>query len=210
MRRNVTGASPRKISAEARKKSILETTISFISEFGFWGFTIRDVAQAEGITEAGLIYYFKTKERLLLSALEYADHINQIAIAEYLGVDGVSGDINDGIAYHCDYGLKRISTATAETNAGRIELVSLYTVMQGEALSADHPAHQYFQLRENNVLKEYTFAAARDHVADPHRTAVQVLGAMDGLQLRWLAAPQRIDYVAEWKALIDLLIPDAD
>lgn len=55
MRRRTETTTKKRMSAEDRRKSILETTISFISQFGFWGFTIRDVAQAQNITEAGLL-----------------------------------------------------------------------------------------------------------------------------------------------------------
>lgn len=208
MRRR-TEAKPRKrMNAEERKKGILETTISFISQFGFWGFTIRDVAQAQHITEAGLLYYYRTKEQLLEETLKYTDRINQIAIAEHLGVEGVTGEVlQDGIAYHCDLGLKAITTGTVETNAGRPEMVRLYTLLESEALSKDHPVHEYFEQREDNLLKEYAVAAARDGVDDPERTALQVLSAMEGLQLRWLNGARNVDFVNEWKALVDLLIP---
>ena len=82
MRRRTESKTKKRMSAEDRKKAILETTVSFISQFGFWGFTIRDVAQAQNITEAGLLYYFKSKEQLLEATLKYADRTNQIAIAE--------------------------------------------------------------------------------------------------------------------------------
>lgn len=208
MRRHIESKTKKRMSAEDRKKAILETTVSFISQFGFWGFTIRDVAQAQNITEAGLLYYFKSKEQLLEETLKYADRTNQIAIAEHLGVEGVTGEVlQDGIAYHCDLGLKAISTGTVETNAGRPEMVRLYTLLESEALSKDHPVHEYFEQREINLLKEYAFAAKRDDVAYPERTALQVLSAMEGLQLRWLNGSQDVDFVGEWKALIDLLIP---
>ena len=169
MRRYTESKTKKRMSAEDRKEAILETTVSFISQFGFWGFTIRDVAQAEGF--------------------------------------GRGGGCGDGIAYHCDLGLKAISTGTVETNAGRPEMVRLYTLLESEALSKDHPVHEYFEQREINLLKEYTFAAKRDGVADPERTALQVLSAMEGLQLRWLNGSHDIDFVGEWKALIGLLIP---
>lgn len=207
MRRRTAVTSPKRMNAEDRRRHILKTTVSCISQFGFWGFTIRDVADAEHITEAGLLYYFSGKEELLVEALKYADHINQIAIAEHLGVTGVTGDVlADGIAYHCDHGLKTILQATVETNANRPELVRLYTVLEGEALSEDHPAHDYFVTREDNLLKEYTVAAERDHVADPARTALQALSAMEGLQLRWLNDAREVDFVGEWQALADLII----
>ncbi len=208
MRRRTEDKPKKRMSAEERKKRILETTVSFISQFGFWGFTIRDVAQAQNITEAGLLYYFKSKEQLLEETLKYADRINQIAIAKHLGVEDMTGEVlQDGIAYHCDLGLKDISTATVETNASRPELVRLYTLLESEALSKDHPVHEYFKQRETSVLKEYEFAAKRDGVPDPKRTALQVLSAMDGLQLRWLNGSHDVDFVEEWKAIIDLLIP---
>ncbi len=208
MRRRTEDKPKKRMSAEERKKRILETTVSFISQFGFWGFTIRDVAQAQNITEAGLLYYFKSKEQLLEETLKYADRINQIAIAKHLGVEDMTGEVlQDGIAYHCDLGLKDISTATVETNASRPELVRLYTLLESEALSKDHPVHEYFKQRETSVLKEYEFAAMRDGVPDPKRTALQVLSAMDGLQLRWLNGSHDVDFVEEWKAIIDLLIP---
>ena len=47
MRRRTESKPKKRMSAEDRKKAILETTVSFISQFGFWGFTIRDVAQAQ-------------------------------------------------------------------------------------------------------------------------------------------------------------------
>ncbi|WP_449236286.1 TetR/AcrR family transcriptional regulator [Bifidobacterium angulatum] len=208
MRRRMEKTPKRRMSAEDRRRSILETTISFISQFGFWGFTIRDVAQAQNITEAGLLYYYNTKEQLLEETLKYADRINQIAIAKHLGVEGATGEVlEDGIAYHCDLGLKAISTGTVETNAARPEMVRLYTLLESEALSKDHPVHKYFEQREINLLKEYAFAAKRDAVPDPERTALQVLSAMEGLQLRWLNGSHDIDFVEEWKAIIDLLIP---
>lgn len=208
MRRYTERTPKKRLSAEERKRGILETTISFISQFGFWGFTIRDVAQAQNITEAGLLYYYKTKEQLLEETLKYADQTNQIAIAKHLGVEGVTGEVlEDGIAYHCDLGLKAISTGTVETNADRPEMVRLYTLLESEALSKDHPVHEYFEQRELNLLKEYAFAAERDAVPDPERTALQVLSAMEGLQLRWLNGSHEVDFVGEWKAIIDLLIP---
>lgn len=107
MRRRTENKPRKRMSAEDRRKAILETTVSFISQFGFWGFTIRDVAQAQNITEAGLLYYFKSKEQLLEETLKYADRTNQIAIAEHLGVQSVTGEVlDDGIAYHCDLGLR--------------------------------------------------------------------------------------------------------
>lgn len=206
--RNRAKTATRRMNAEERRESIFNTTIECIGRFGFWGFTIRDVAEAEGITEAGLLYYFKGKEDLLIETFKYVDRIIQLSIAEHLGVEGVSGQVlEDGIAYHSDVTLKRLFVGGAEVNARRPEIVRLYMVLESEALCADHPLHEYFRRREANLLKEYAYAAAREGLPEPDRIAVQVLSAMEGLQLRWLSNPDAIDFVAESRALIDLIIP---
>ena len=79
MRRRTETTTKKRMSAEDRRKSILETTISFISQFGFWGFTIRDVAQAQNITEAGLLYYYNSKEQLLEEKMERWMILNDLA-----------------------------------------------------------------------------------------------------------------------------------
>lgn len=195
------------MSADQRRTSILKSTIACISKFGFWGFTIRDVAEAEGVTEAGLLYYFNSKEELLVKTLEYADNINAEAIAKRLGVNDAT-DISDGLGYHGDFSLKTLTTATVEANVTRPQLVSLYIVLQGESLEDNHPAHQFFLERERKVLREYAFVAKRDGLEHPERIAVQTLSAMDGLQVRWLTGGKTMDFVEEWKRFIDIIIPD--
>lgn len=194
------------MSADQRRTSILKSTIACISKFGFWGFTIRDVAEAEGVTEAGLLYYFNSKEELLVKTLEYADNINAEAIAKRLGVNDET-DISDGLGYHGDFSLKTLTTATVEANVTRPQLVSLYIVLQGESLEDNHPAHQFFLEREQKVLREYAFVAKRDGLENPERIAVQTLSAMDGLQVRWLTGGKTMDFVEEWKRFIDIIIP---
>lgn len=194
------------MSADQRRTSILKSTIACISKFGFWGFTIRDVAEAEGVTEAGLLYYFNSKEELLVKTLEYADNINAEAIAKRLGVNDET-DISDGLGYHGDFSLKTLTTATVEANVTRPQLVSLYIVLQGESLEDNHPAHQFFLDREQKVLREYAFVAKRDGLENPERIAVQTLSAMDGLQVRWLTGGKTMDFVEEWKRFIDIIIP---
>lgn len=205
-RRKRATSSPR-MSADQRRTSILKSTIACISKFGFWGFTIRDVAEAEGVTEAGLLYYFNSKEELLVKTLEYADNINAEAIAKRLGVNDAT-DISDGLGYHGDFSLKTLTTATVEANVTRPQLVSLYIVLQGESLEDNHPAHQFFLERERKVLREYAFVAKRDGLEHPERIAVQTLSAMDGLQVRWLTGGKTMDFVEEWKRFIDIIIPD--
>jgi AcrR family transcriptional regulator len=51
---------------------ILDTAAKLFSQQGYKGVSIRDIAQACGLTNAALYYYFKNKEELYLAVMEYA------------------------------------------------------------------------------------------------------------------------------------------
>lgn len=197
----------RKMSKEMRRQSILKTTSSLVSNYGFWGLTIRDVAEAEHITEAGVLYHFKSKERLLLAVVKYNDEQVDFAIAEELGI---VGDVNTsiGLASQFPLDMQELSIATAKVNQDRPEFVRLYTVLQAESLNDQHPAHDFFLNRENRVLHEYSEACARSGASDPDESARQVLAAMDGLQLRWLHDLEGMNFVDEWRKILAVILPE--
>jgi AcrR family transcriptional regulator len=55
------------------REAILETSAKLFSQQGYKEVSIRDIAQACGMTNAGLYYYFKNKEDLFLAMLQ-RDH----------------------------------------------------------------------------------------------------------------------------------------
>ena len=68
----------RKIQAEERRLQILDTALSVFAEKGFAQTTIKDLADAAGIS-AGLMYhYFPGKERLLEVAVEKHSFLPQL------------------------------------------------------------------------------------------------------------------------------------
>ncbi|PJM74460.1 TetR/AcrR family transcriptional regulator [Bifidobacterium simiarum] len=186
-----------------RRRSMLDTTARFIAQHGFWGLRLREIAIEQHMTEAGLLYHFKSKEGLLIALLDYRDREDRRALYSRLGIElPESGEIAETMPV----GLRELTIATAERNADQPEMVRLYTVLQAEALSGAHPAYDYFRDREQWVLREYVSAAEHDGVADPRRVAMDALAAMDGLQLRWLHDVEHIDLVAEWTHLIDVIL----
>ena len=54
------------------KGSILETSAKLFGEKGYKGVSIRDIAQACGLTNAALYYHFKNKDDLYLAVLQDA------------------------------------------------------------------------------------------------------------------------------------------
>ena len=53
-----------------RREDILAAAVAVYSEAGYHGSSLREVAKRAGITHAGLLYYFPTKEALLAAVLE--------------------------------------------------------------------------------------------------------------------------------------------
>ncbi len=61
--------------SDDRREQILKAALSVISDRGFPDTRIADVAEAAGVSPALVIYYFKTKDRLLTEAMRYAEDV---------------------------------------------------------------------------------------------------------------------------------------
>lgn len=188
-----------RIPTEERRLQLIDSATRLISEYGFRGITLRDVAEDCGITQGGILYHFKTKDDLLIAVLDHRDEVDRMALCKSLGVGKLEGD-------PFPVGLRDLTITTCRLNMQRPEIVRLYAVLQGESLSEDHPAWEYFQNRERWVLGEYAAAARADGVADDRLAAMQTLSAMDGLQLRWLRSGRSMDLVDMWMPMINRIV----
>ncbi len=59
------------IDANERRREILETAARLICEKGFQGASLRDIANACGLTKAGLYHHCQSKDDLLLEIMNY-------------------------------------------------------------------------------------------------------------------------------------------
>ncbi|WP_370677420.1 TetR/AcrR family transcriptional regulator [Pleomorphomonas sp. PLEO] len=183
-------------SADERRAQIIEAATQLIAERGFWGVTLRDAAVLCGITEAGVLHHFQNKARLLIAVLEYRDEADFQALAKLLGLSRADIDLDPLPA-----SLRQLCTALITRNVAQPEIVRLYSVLNAEALEPTHPAYAYFQQREDMALS--LFARSLRDVDNADHVARQVLAVMDGLQLRWLRKPDRIDLLEEWDSLFE-------
>ncbi|MEV7608589.1 helix-turn-helix domain-containing protein [Microbacterium sp. NPDC089320] len=200
-----TGASAGRrirLDRESRRDQILAAATGLIARRGFWGLTVREVALECAITEAGVLHHVGSKDRLLTAVLEYRDRLDRHALASRLGVDVAALEADPA-----PFGLRELCVATVERNAAQPEIVQLYAVLQGEALAAEHPAHDYFVRRERIAMSLFERAAAASGVDAALRetTARETMAAMDGLQLRWLTDRDAVDFVREWERFADRL-----
>lgn len=183
-----------RLNADERRVQIVEVATALIAERGFWGTAVQDVADACGLTVAGLMHHVGSKNGLLIAVLEHRDEADVGALAHLLGIDVallVPGQRIPGVT------LARLCSALVARNAGQPEIVRLYSVLEAESLDAAHPAHEFFGRRQEMALHAFEAVAPPDE-PDPAGLARQVLALMDGLQVQWLRDPRGADLVEQW------------
>jgi len=176
----------RRLPLAERREQILAAATELIAVSGFNGVSLGAFAAACGMTKAGLLHHFPSREQLLVAVLERRDELDLAAIL-------------DSSAPAVDAGSARVVVERlVRRNLSQRSIVQLYTVLSAEALDPAHPAHEYFRRRLSTsraMLAEQLFGWH----PEPDRAAVELLAFLDGLQLNWLRDPS-IDFVAQWES----------
>lgn len=194
---------PRRARAdpEVRRAQIIDAAIRIVGERGYHGFTVQELARRCGVTNGALLYYFASKEHLLAAVLEEHDlRMPDAVIAE-------TGDAREAPrSASSRAAMLELLQAMVVRAAADPELTRLYAVLQQEALDPAHPAHAYFEAREQMVLETLAQIVA-PHVAEPQAAARELFAMMEGLKQRWLRASQAFDLAAAWDQAVAKLLP---
>lgn len=195
-------ARPRTAAAQARLDQIVTAAVHIVNERGMSGLTLQAVAQRVGITQAGVIHYVGDKHGLLIEIItHYYDRSSQAR--DYIALfepGGVFEGRQPRIPEYC-----RLIVAE---NAHQPELVMLFQALNTESMSQDSPTHDYFAERSKSISESHDVTAW--HVPDGVDGALAfsvAMAAMYGLEGRWLARPDEIDYEREWARFEDILFP---
>ena len=173
-------------STRAKREQILKAAVEIFGNKGSTNGTLADVAEQVGITHAGVLHHFGSKQKLLLEVLSYRD---QADVAE-LAKKHIPG--GPELFLHL--------VRTAFANEKRPGIVQAYTVLSSESVTDDHPGREYFEDRYITLRREVTAAfgelCAQEGVTEPQTIAAasaSILAVMDGLQLQWLLHPEEIE-----------------
>lgn len=179
--------SARTRPATLRKRTeILQAAVEIFGNKGSTNGTLADVAEQVGMTHAGVLHHFGSKQKLLLEVLAYRDQ----------------ADVQDLVEKHIPGGPELFLhlVRTAFVNAQRPGIVQAYTVLSAESITDDHPARSFFEERYTTLRREITDAfgelCAQEGVTDPGTVAsasAAILAVMDGLQLQWLLHPNVVE-----------------
>jgi AcrR family transcriptional regulator len=191
------------LKGRIRREDIITTAVAVYAEAGYHGSSLREIARRVGITHAGLLYYFPTKEALLAAVLERrdAEDTERERLAVPPGREALARLV-----------------ALAEHNVRHPGIVDVYARLAAEAVAADHPAHDYFE-RHYRMARDHAAASLRvladrgelrDGV-DPGFAALNLVALMDGLQVQWLSNAAAVDLVGALRFYLrDLLTVPLD
>ncbi|WP_405496979.1 TetR/AcrR family transcriptional regulator [Nocardia sp. NBC_00511] len=189
----------RRRRAEDRREQIIDEALKTFADNGYRNASIAEIAERCGLSQPGLLHYFPNKAALLSAVLDYRDRLDY----ERLGFNQ---------PFHGKEALLRLAQLV-EHNMHVPGLVRLFTVLTSEAVTADHPAHEWALNRYRTVqtyLADALDAGKADGSVraeiDSPTVARQVMAMMDGLQLQWLVDPETVDMATLFRAYIDELI----
>ena len=183
----------------ATREQIVAATREVMVERGFHGATIGDIAERAGLTRAGVLHHFESKEHLLAAAMEsrYAENGVWYRAQTEAGVCVLD-----------------IYVQLMERQISRPESATLLLVLASASTDADHPAHDWYHERyaffrtalPKQVRTDQERGLVRSEL-DPLLVAIQLIALMEGLLLQWLNDQDSFDPVEAMRAFTDSLRP---
>jgi AcrR family transcriptional regulator len=174
-----------------RRREILLAAIEVFSRNGYRDASIREIAETVGLTQAGLLYYFPTKEHLFVEVLRVRDELDEAKTDDIIEAFRLSSQHN------------------AEVEG----LVHLFVTVSAEAIDETHAGHDYFQSRYERLtglLRARITAGQNDgtvtKAVSADMAARLFIAVMDGIQVQWLLDPGSTDMVAALDALWHVLL----
>jgi len=168
----------------AKRDEIVDVALDLFARMGYDRTSFREIARLAGLSQAGLLHHFRTKEALFLEVLRRRDDRNEQHYDENLGHPvSVAGLVK--IVRH---------------NSDEPGLVRLYVAMSAESTAPESPTRQFFEQRYEKLLSDVALDVAKKQQSgeiaeglDPAAVASLLVAAADGLQVQWLLNPDRFD-----------------
>ncbi len=162
---------------EDRKQRILEVAQRLLTRNGWRNTTLAQIAGEAGVTPAGLLHHFESKEQLLHAVLDARD-FDDDTHADRRG--NLLGEI----------------AQVADRFARAPELIGTFTVLLAENILPDAPLHDRLLARHRAATNIVADAIRRSQADGRYRTdidpavkAVEILAFVHGMETIWLLDP---------------------
>ncbi|MFF2369210.1 TetR/AcrR family transcriptional regulator [Agromyces sp. NPDC058110] len=173
-------------TGRATKKAIVASAAQAFARKGFYGASLRSIAQEAGVDHSTLLHHFGNKTNLMLAVIEWHDQ-------QQLRADFPRRLSAEAIVE----GFVSAAVSNRET-PGLVQLLSMLTA---EAGSDDHPARPALQRRHQRLITLFAWVIRRqraklglpDDGLSPEQRAAVLLATWDGLQMFDALHPGMLD-----------------
>src|SRR6187551_547020 len=183
----------------AKREEILQRALEVIAREGYRGASVKELADAVGLSQAGLLHYFDSKEELFTEIVRKRDEVDMTDYGENTLEHPTVADLRDGYV------------AVIRHNSDVPGLVQLYSQLSVDAADPQHPAHKFFLERGQNLRSVFAAALAERRESgefaeriEPETLARILQAVSDGLQLQWMLEPD-VDMAGIVAQLFDAL-----
>ncbi|WP_217178592.1 TetR/AcrR family transcriptional regulator [Streptomyces sp. AC495_CC817] len=187
-----------------RRAQILADAMHLFSRSGYGDTSLRDIAEAVGVSKSTLLHHYGSKEMLLSAVLSERDR----AIQATLDTAGLSTAAE---------ALRAIPEGARHSAVDEPGLIEVYAVLSCEAVPEAHPAHDYFARRFTEGIDYFAELFRRAQVEgalpahrDPEHEAVWLIALWDGLQYQWLYDRDAVDTGDQLRAHLADVLPGAE
>lgn len=187
-----TGFPRRRLAPADRKAELLDAASRVFGHSGYQGSSLRAIAREAGISLAGLMHHYPTKEQLLAAVLDLHDQALRAATLK---------DVSE-------MSLVDEMVAMVSSRVSDPEFLRLGVILQAESTDPHHPAHDHMvamQVERSTALaRRLASRVATGELRDGLDSAqsAQVMSAfLTGLYTRWLLDP-RLDAAQLTKAFV--------
>lgn len=178
-----------------RRQQVLDAALELFGATGSRGTSIAAIAERAGLTDAGVLYHFKTKQALLIAVLREIDRRTEreLLSSTHTGIEMLRAVRGWG--------------ARMEANP---EVQSLHVVLSAEQLHGTGEARAYFSTRLRALTDRY--AAAFEDAArrgdlrpdlDPRAEASALIAHLDGIRLQWFLLDGEVSMATSVEAYVD-------
>ena len=182
----------------AKREEILRAALAVVGREGYHGASVKELADAVGLSQAGLLHYFDSKDELFVEILRTRDEVDMAGRAEAMHA-ATFDEMRDGyldIVRH---------------KAKVPGLVELFTRLAADAANPEHPSRAFFAERGAGLRERWagTIADAQSEGrirsdVDPVLAARLLQAVSDGAQMQLLVEPE-LDMTTLIDALFDLM-----
>ena len=180
---------------EDRRQRILAVAERLLARNGWRSTSLAQIAKEAGVSAAGLLHHFESKEQLLNAVLDARD-----------ADDDAHADRSGDLIAELIRVPERFERAP--------ELVGTYTVLLAENIAPDAPLHDRLHNRYRDAVDIITSIIERGQNSGNYRTdlnaankAVEILAFINGMEILWLLDPS-ISLTEVFKEYADSLARD--